>query len=148
MKKSILFVAGLAWFSGLALAEDIDPEAYIKYREHLMENAKNHTQGIKAIAEGKVQLKEHLLHHARALHEISLMIPAAFPEGSDFGETSAKDKVWSDAEGFAAAAKKNQEATAVLVKAAESGDAGQFGEAMGAVGESCKGCHQTYRKKK
>jgi cytochrome c556 len=148
MKRLALYATGILMISTPVLAEDIDPEAYIKYREHLMENAKHHTQGIGDILKGKLHLPGNIIHHARALDEIAQMIPSAFPEGSDFGETSAKDNVWSDADGFAAAAKKSREATAALVKAAESGDTQQVGQAMAAVGDSCKGCHQEYRKKK
>ncbi|MDM8548147.1 c-type cytochrome [Candidatus Venteria ishoeyi] len=148
IKKILLMTASLTLLSSNAIAEEIDAEAYIKYREHLMENAKHHAKGIANILKGKLQLKDNLLHHARALHEVSQMFSSAFPEGSDFGETSAKSGVWENKADFNKAAKNNQQATAALVTAAESGDLKNIGNAMAEVGKSCKACHKEYRSKK
>jgi len=145
----LILAALLTLVNGTATAqEDIDAEAYIHYREGLMESAKTHSKSIGYILKGRLATRENIVRHARNLHELSLMIPTAFPEGSDFGETSAKEDIWEDREGFMAAAKKNQQATASLVKAAESGDLAAVGKALGDVGQSCKGCHKKFRARK
>ncbi len=150
MKAIALALSAIVTFSvGTALADDdIDADAYIKYRQNLMDSAKTHSRGISYILKGKLAASENIVHHARNLHELSLMFTHAFPEGSDFGETSAKEGIWEDTDGFMGAAKKNQQATATLVKAAESGDTARIGKAMGGVGKSCKGCHKKFRSKK
>ena len=145
-------ILSLAFASAMVMtapmASEIEAEDYIKYRENLMNNAKTHTQGIVGVLKGKLNTKDNIVRHARALHEVSMMFTSAFPEGSDFGETRAKEKIWSDWKGFEMAAKKNQDAIADLVKAAESKDVAGVGDAMGAVGKTCKGCHKEYRSKK
>ncbi len=146
MRATVLMVLSMVMVS--VTASEVDADAYIQYREGLMENARNHTKGIASILKGKVKAKENLIRHARALHEVSMMIPSGFPEGSDFGETSAKEKIWEDWDGFSAAAKKHQMAAAGLIKAVESGDMAAVGDVLGEVGKSCKGCHKAYREKK
>lgn len=131
-----------------ALADEVNAEAYIKYRENLMESAKAHSKSAAEILKGKIQADDHLARHARALHEVAMMLPDAFPEGSDFGVTNAKEVIWEDTEGFAEALQKFQDATTSLV-AATSGasDPAMVGKAMKQVGESCKGCHKQFRSK-
>jgi cytochrome c556 len=54
----------------------------------------------------------------------------------------AKTEIWSDAEGFKAKFADMETAALAMVGAA---DAAAVGAAMGAIGGSCKGCHETYR---
>ena len=65
-----------------------------------------------------------------------------FPEGSEGGRAAAA--IWEDREGFNAAMKKWQEATAAAIEAAPQ----TLDEAKGTVGPvfgTCKNCHDTYR---
>mgnify|MGYP006272354319 CR=1 FL=1 len=73
-------------------------------------------------------------------------IPALFPAGTDFAETDATAEVWSDAEGFAEKSKEAEEAAASFKEAVASGDKATIMGAFKAVGDSCKGCHEAYRK--
>ena len=148
MKKRILLIAVVMACSSGIQASEVDAETYIQYRQDLMGNAKTHTKGIANVLKGKLSTKDNVVRHARALHEVTMMFPSGFPEGSDFGETSAKEKIWDERDNFNAAAKKNQDAAAALIKAAESGDMAAIGAAMKDVGKSCKGCHKEYRSKK
>lgn len=148
MKKITFIFAALILFSSTPFASDVDAEAYIKYRENLMQNAKTHTKAIEAILKGQLTNEDNVIRHARALKEVSMMFSTAFPEGSDMGETRAKAEIWSNAEGFEKAATDNQQAIDDLVKAAESADMTAVGAAMANVGKSCKGCHKEYRAKK
>ncbi len=148
MKITACIATSMILFSSATLAAEVDADSYIKYREGLMESAKNHSAGIGDILKGKLDLKANLIHHARALDETVGLFASAYPEGSDFGETRAKAEVWENPEGFAAAAKQSKEATAALLKAAEGGDIKAIGAAMADVGKSCKGCHKEFRAKK
>jgi cytochrome c556 len=67
---------------------------------------------------------------------------ALFPAGSGGGESRAKPDIWTDAAGFEKAMKDGQDAAAGLqgVK-----DEAAFGPAIGALGASCKACHEKYR---
>ncbi len=148
MKKVTFISAALLLVSTTSFAEGTDAETYIKYRENLMQNAKTHSKSIGAILKGKLATKENIVRHARALKEVSMMFPTAFPQGSDKGETRAKAEIWSNAKGFEKAAIDHQQAVDGLVKAADSADMAAIGDAMGKVGKSCKGCHKEFRAKK
>ncbi|WP_299030080.1 cytochrome c [uncultured Sulfitobacter sp.] len=66
-------------------------------------------------------------------------------EGSEQGAVEgsrAKPEIWSDSAGFEAKFNDMKMAASALVGAA---DAAAVGAGMGALGGSCKGCHETYR---
>ena len=130
------------------LADEVDAETYIKYREDLMQSAKVHNKAISNILKGKLTANDSLVRHARTLHELSMMFAEAFPEGSDFGVTDAKAAVWSDPDAFQAALGEFQKATADLVEALQQpADSATVGKAAKAVGMGCKGCHDDFRAK-
>lgn len=66
-------------------------------------------------------------------------------EGSEQGfveGSRAKTEIWSDAAGFGAKFEDMQTASRALAGAQ---DAAAVGAGMGALGQSCKACHETYR---
>ena len=67
---------------------------------------------------------------------------ALFPAGSGGGESRAKSEIWTDAAGFEKGMKDAQ-AAAVALQSVK--DEAVFGPAIGALGGSCKGCHDKYR---
>ena len=137
--------AAILSFSSGVLAEE--PENYIKYRQAMMKAIAGHTSAASQIVRGKVAPDGDLVIHASALAELSRNIPRLFPEGSDFGETGAKDAVWEDWAGFEKAAEAARTATADFAAAAAGGDPRQIANAFKAVGKSCKGCHKDFRQK-
>lgn len=70
-----------------------------------------------------------------------------FPDGSEKGavETYAKPDIWSDRAGFDAALAKAHEAAVAMAAVTEES---QFGAALGALGNGCKGCHEKFRRPK
>lgn len=70
---------------------------------------------------------------------------ALFPAGSGGGTSRAKAEIWTDAAGFEKAM-KDAHAAAVALQAVK--DEAAFGPALGAVGASCKSCHDKYRSPK
>ena len=71
----------------------------------------------------------------------------AFTDGSDLGATKSKPTIWTEKDKFAAKVAKSQEDVGKLVVAGRSGNLDQIKTATGAVGQSCKGCHDDYRAK-
>jgi cytochrome c556 len=65
-----------------------------------------------------------------------------FPAGSGGGESLAKPEIWTDAAGFD---KAMQDAHAAAVALQSVSDEGAYRPALGALGQSCKGCHDKYR---
>ncbi len=74
-------------------------------------------------------------------------MPDYFPEGSNLKPSEASTKIWSDFEGFSAAAHLNWKATISLAKAAETSDKNTIITAFKETAESCKSCHENYRLK-
>ncbi len=74
----------------------------------------------------------------------SLSYREFFPEGSESGDTRAKENIWTDREGFIAANEKFAEAATAAV-AAKPADLDAFKAAFGPIGQNCQSCHETYR---
>ncbi|MDY7099061.1 MAG: cytochrome c [Pseudomonadota bacterium] len=75
-------------------------------------------------------------------------IEGHFPEGTsveDGYDTEALATIWQKPEEFAAAQQMLIDASAEMVTIAESGDAAAIGAQVGAVGKSCKNCHDQFR---
>ena len=72
-------------------------------------------------------------------------IPTLFPEGTETGfETAAKATIWTDRDGFeAAAAKLREDAEAAATAAGEGLEA--FKVAFGRAAQNCNACHEEYR---
>ena len=63
------------------------------------------------------------------------------------GDTAAKPEIWSQPDKFKNAALKMQDAVAKLNEAAKSGNQDAIKTAFGAAGETCKGCHDEFKRK-
>lgn len=125
-----------------------DPAEDIKYRQMVMDSIGSHIGAIVAVIKGKVPYGAHIVGHAQAMQAASRMLDDIFPPGSAVGQTRAKPDIWQQPEKFKAVLKAFQDASINLVQAAESGDMGAIGEALGVVGKSCGGCHKPFRKPK
>jgi len=123
------------------------PENYIKYRQAMMKAIGGHTGGASQIVRGKVAPEGDLLMHALALAELNRKLVRLFPEGSDFGETKAKEAIWENWDKFQQAAEASEKATADFAAAVAGGDTKRIANAFKAVGKSCKGCHKDFREK-
>lgn len=124
-----------------------EPEDIIKYRQNMMKAIGGHTGAAGAIVQGKVDYKNQLADHARALQALTSDIPALFPKDSDFGNTKAKDDVWSNRAGFEKAASDTKTRVAAFAKAVQSGNQPAIAASYKEMGEGCKGCHKDFRKK-
>ena len=67
--------------------------------------------------------------------------------GPDTEGGKAQTDIWSDNAKFKVAADKMQLATANLNVAAQSGDLASVKKAFSATGQTCKGCHDDFKKK-
>ncbi|MBK1631243.1 hypothetical protein CKO31_10930 [Thiohalocapsa halophila] len=151
MRKIALAAASLVAvaLAGPVAAEDVPMdkvEQAVKYRQAVMSTM----GGLVGTAVGQLrdgfEFGPGLDTVAASLVATTDDIPALFPAGTDFGETDATAEVWSDAEGFAEKSKEAKEAAASFQEAVASGDKATLMGAFKAVGDSCKGCHEAYRK--
>lgn len=143
----VLLAGAVTLFSTAAgPAAHADSSADVKYRQAVMKALGNHMGSIAAIAKGEVGHAGHMAGHVAAIDALASMTGDVFPEGSGGDATRAKDEIWRDTAGFEAAVAAFRVAAAKLLEAAEAGDAGAVGAALGGVGRTCGGCHKAFRK--
>lgn len=142
--------ASLAIALGAALpahAQFQKPEDAIRYRQSVMFTMSHHLGRIAAMANGRVPFDAKAAADNAALVETLSKLPfVAFVPGSDQGKTRADPDIWKEADKFRANATKMQDEVVKLNAAARAGSLDQIKTAVGAVGQSCKACHDAYRK--
>jgi len=69
----------------------------------------------------------------------------AFGAGTEGGK--AQPNIWTDGAKFKSASEKMQAAVADLNSAAQSGNPENLKKALGATSQTCKACHDDFRKK-
>jgi cytochrome c556 len=146
--KRLFFTALVGLAAALpAAAQFQKPEDAIKYRQSAMALQGNHLGRVFAMANGRVPFDAKV---AAEQIEIIAMLNrlqfAAFIDGSDKGQTRAKPEIWTDKDKWAAAMARNQEDVAKLVAAGKTGSIDQIKSAVGAVGQGCKACHDSFQR--
>ena len=142
-----LAVAGLATALPAA-AQFQKPEDAIKYRKAAFTLMGNHMGRLGAMAQGKAPFDaKAAAENAAILDTVSKLPYVAFLEGTDKGDTKAKPEICKNWDKFRAAALKMQEEVTKLSAAARAPGltVDQLKTAVGAVGGTCKGCHDDYR---
>jgi cytochrome c556 len=120
----------------------------IKERQEAMEEIGKAMKALGAIAKGEVPFDAEVVKaQGKTIADHLKKAAGLFPEGSDKGEveTWAKAEIWSDREDFQ---KRFDTATAAAVALQSVTDESAFLPALGAVGNGCKNCHDTYRRPK
>lgn len=133
-----------------AAAQFQKPEDAIKYRQSALTVMANHFGRIAAMAQGKVPFDAKVAaDNAHVAVTLSRLPFTAFGEGTDKGlPTRAKPEIWKDQAKFKDLADKMATEMAKLETAAKSGSLDQLKAQVGAVGGSCKSCHDDYRAEK
>lgn len=139
-------VLGLA-ASGAVHSFDEGAEATIDYRQGLMRALGGNVAATAAIVVDGAEFRDNLLIHTRYIVDATRDIPALFPEGSDFGETDALPSIWEEAEKFAQRSQENHEAALALHEAVEQGDEAAIMAGFRSVGQSCRACHEDFRRR-
>jgi cytochrome c556 len=149
MFRSSLVLAALGLAAAMpAAAQYKNADAAIKYRQSAMTLQANHMARIFAMVNNQVPFDAKVA--AENIEIVALLNSraqfAAFIEGSDKGKTNAKPDIWSEKDKFAAAIAKSQEDVLKLAAAGKTGNLDQIKTAAGAVGQSCKGCHDNFKR--
>jgi cytochrome c556 len=131
-----------------AAAQFQKPEDAVKYRQAAMALQGATFGRVAAMANGRVpfdaKVAEDNINIVAMLNRLQF---AAFVEGSsDVGNTRAKREIWTQRDKWNANVRQSQEDVAKLVAAGKTGDIDQIKSAVGAVGKSCKGCHDEFQK--
>ena len=130
-----------------AAAQFRNADAAIKYRQSAMSLQGNHMARVFAMANGQVPFDAKVAaENIEIVAMLNRLQFTAFIDGSDKGNTRAKPEIWSEKDKFNAAIAKSQEDVLKLAAAGKTGSLDQIKAAAGAVGESCKACHDAYQK--
>jgi cytochrome c556 len=148
MLLSATAVAGLAVVMP-AQAQFQKPEDAVAYRRGAFNVMGNHFARIGAMTSGRVPFDAAAVQvNADIVQTMSRLPYAGFIDGTQsVGNTNALPEVWSQGDKFKAAAQKMQDAVAKLNTVAKTGDQEQIKAAFGEAGQSCKACHDDFRKK-
>lgn len=133
-----------------AAAQFQKPEDAIKYRQSAFTVMANHFGRIGAMAQGKAPFDAKVAADNAALANSLAKLPfTAFGDGTDKGlPNRAKPEVWKESAKFKAASEKMVGEMAKLEVAAKGGSLDAIKAAVGAVGSSCKACHDDFRAEK
>ena len=148
MKKlTTLTVAALTLaLAAPAMAQFAKPDDAIKYRQSALFVMQQNFGRVAAMATGKVPFDAKLAAESADVAAFMSKLPwAAFVEGTDKGNTKAKPQIWTDKAKFNEYAEKMQGEMAKLDAAAKTGNLDSIKAAVGAVGGSCKACHDAFR---
>ena len=109
-----------------------------------------HFGRIAAMAQGKIPFDaKAAADNAVIVSEMSKLPFTAFGDGTDKGlPNRARPEIWKEAAKFKAAGEKMQGEVAKLDAAAKGGNLDAIKAAVGAVGGSCKACHDDFRAEK
>ncbi len=130
-----------------AAAQYRNADAAIKYRQSAMSLQGNHLARIFAMIKGDVPFDAKVAaEQTEIIATLNRLQFAAFIDGSDKGNTRAKPEIWTEKAKFTAAINKSQDDVNKLAAAGKSGNLDQIKTAAGAVGQSCKACHDAYQK--
>jgi cytochrome c556 len=143
---SALFCSGIA--AALpAAAQFAKPEDAIKYRQSSMFLMNSHMGRLGAMVNGRVPFDaKAAADNAELLVVLSKLPFDAYGPGTDQGDTRAKPELWAEMDKFKAKAAKLQEDALKLSFAARGGHLVAIKAAYGETANSCKSCHDAYRK--
>ncbi len=142
----LLSVAALMTLALPAFAQFAKPEDAIKYRKSALFVMAQNFGRVAAMANGRAPFDAKVAADSAAVAEYMSKLPwAAFGEGTDKGDTKAKPEIWKEHAKFQEAADKMQAEMSKLAAAAKTGNLDSIKTAVGAVGGSCKNCHDAYR---
>jgi len=147
IKHALAAALVVALAAGTASMADSETDA-IKDRQQAMKDVGGAMQNLAAIAKKEAPFDSGVVKsNAGTIAEALKKAAALFPEGSDKGdlETWAMPEIWSDLSDFEEKF-QTAEAEAIALQSVKVESA--FLPALGKLGNSCKACHQSYRRPK
>ena len=153
-----LFIGGavaLAAAAVLAPASDAAPKraskqqlAVIDARQAQMKQLGGAMKTLSGYAKGEGELAQ-ARGAAALMSRAGASMPHLFPAGTavGVGDSSTRASLWKERDQFAARVAQFQTAAAGLNAATARGDRGEVGQRLGAVGASCKACHEKWQVK-
>lgn len=154
MKKSSTFTTVLSFiltavaisFSTTASAQFQKPEDAVKYRQSALTVMANHFGRIGAMVNGRAPFDAKAAQDsAHVVATLSSLPWAGFTANTESLKSRAKPEIWKEQAKFKDASDKLVAEVAKLEAAAKTGNLDTIKTAFGAVGGSCKACHDAFR---
>ena len=142
-------VAGCLVAGGVATAAD-EPANTIKYRQNVMHSVGANISNIAMVAKGEFSSLANVAANAQAIRDGLGAAGVLFPAGTgaEAGKTRSLPTIWERPDEFAASLEKSIAAADEMIVAANAGELDGIRAALGALGKTCGGCHETFRQKK
>lgn len=141
LAASLALITASPAFAQFQKAEDA-----IKYRQSTFSVMATHFSRIGAVVKGEVPYnKDDVAKNAAIVATLSSLPWQAFGPGTEGGK--AQPAIWTEAAKFKAGSEKMQTAVAELNQVAQSGNLESIKKAFSATGQTCKACHDDFRKK-
>jgi cytochrome c556 len=148
MKVVATFVLSAAAivFAAPAAAQFQKPEDAVKYRQSALTVIANSFGRIGAMVNGRVPFDAKVAQDsAHVVATLSALPWAGFTPNTEALKSRAKPEIWKDAAKFKESSDKFVVEAAKLEAAAKTGNLDTIKAAFGAVGGSCKACHDAFR---
>jgi cytochrome c556 len=147
MKLNTLIVAAATLgLAAPAMAQFAKPDDAIKYRQSALFVMQQNFGRVAAMAAGKAPFDAKIAAESASVAAYMSKLPwAGFVDGSDKSNSKAKPEIWMEKAKFNEYAEKMQAEMTKLDAAAKTGNLDSIKAAVGAVGGSCKTCHDAYR---
>lgn len=118
----------------------------VKERMDIFKSWKQGMKQLSPMAKGKLPLdSDWVADFARQLQAESTRVQGLFPEGSDQRPSEALPTVWSEREKFEGLFDQLADNAEALLGAAESESFDGVVQATGALGKTCKSCHDDFK---
>ncbi|WP_100641819.1 c-type cytochrome [Alteromonas facilis] len=118
------------------------------FRQALLQLVRSNMGPLGGMAKGQIPFDTEVMKtNALRIEQLGTMLPDYFATNTtSFNvDTEALPKIWDNMDDFVAKANDMVVAAQALQVAAESGDEGAYRKAIGGVGATCKGCHDSYK---
>ena len=144
----IILAAGAFAVAGTAMAQP-KPEQFVKHRQSAFALMGWYFGPMAGVAKGEKPFNKDEMTKASALVATMAKLPfGSFPAGTEtVGNTRARPEVWTDTAKFQDLGTKLVNETDKLAALAAAGDEAGFKKQFGAVGGTCKACHDDFQKK-
>lgn len=133
-------------FAAPAAAQFQKPEDAVKYRQSALTVMGNHFGRIGAMVKGSVPFDAKAAQdNARVVATLSTLPWAGFTPNTEALKSRAKPDIWKEQAKFKESSDKMVAEVAKLEAATKTGNLDAIKVAFGAVGGSCKACHDAFR---
>ncbi|MFC4699720.1 c-type cytochrome [Glaciecola siphonariae] len=154
MKKLIsLFALCSILASTAAISQTVETEkqakATVQFRQAILQLVRSNMGPLGAMAKGNIPYNEQvMIKNSQRIEQLGLMMEDYFaPDTRAFNvETGSKDSIWENQADFYQKAQNMVEAAAAVQKVAIAGDSDDYRKTIGALGATCKACHDDYKK--